>query len=455
MHGLELASSGFLESDTSGMTISRVIRAFALAAASICGCLSPDAARALSPQEVYEVASQSGVTILVKDRYDRLVAQGSGVVVAKHLAVTNFHVVEDAVEGDAARVDVVLKNGTTHTAAVGGINTDRDLALLHVAGIKAPPARLGSARTLVIGERVYAVGAPTGLAFTFTEGIISQFRETSQGRIIQTSTPVSPGSSGGGLFNADGALVGITTAKRMERGSEGLTFAVPVEWVIELAPGARGGTPSWIWATAVGVVLLAGLMLGRPLVRTLASYLSDRVDRPSVGIREAAIATSSEVKPRAQPNSLDYFRQTAAAELSRGKVDEGLWQRVRAQVGDDVQLAESAYLQARAKALHEADRQVKWTEATRAARAAQVAEDAWREPVGITSARPDGLPTNPHRETRAAPIRSGQPHPEVTTSSERSQHRLLNISSRGMLWIVLAYFFGIASIGFILAGWLA
>ena len=88
-----------------------------------------------------------------------------------------------------------------------------------------------------IGEEVYAIGAPQGLDLSLSRGIISQLRGNygkQSAPIIQTDAAISPGSSGGGLFNENGELLGITTFKFSGGASEGLSFALPVEWVKEL-----------------------------------------------------------------------------------------------------------------------------------------------------------------------------------------------------------------------------
>ena len=78
-----------------------------------------------------------------------------------------------------------------------------------------------------MGERVYTVGAPQGLELSLAEGIVSSKRTIDGGRFIQTSAPMSSGSSGGGLFDAYGHLVGITTS--ILKNSQNLNFAIPAE----------------------------------------------------------------------------------------------------------------------------------------------------------------------------------------------------------------------------------
>jgi serine protease Do len=87
---------------------------------------------------------------------------------------------------------------------------------------------------------VFAVGNPLGLGWTHTTGTVSQFRVLDHGthklRVIQTQTAVNPGNSGGGLYAADGTLIGIVTLKQDERTGAGLNFAISVDELQGLLP---------------------------------------------------------------------------------------------------------------------------------------------------------------------------------------------------------------------------
>jgi tetratricopeptide (TPR) repeat protein len=109
---------------------------------------------------------------------------------------------------------------------------DKDLCLLTAPGLTAKPARLGKAARLKVGEPVYAVGAPQGLELSLSEGIVSQLRGGPP-PLIQTTVAISGGSSGGGLFNAEAELVGITTFYLKD--AQSLNFALPVEWIGDIA----------------------------------------------------------------------------------------------------------------------------------------------------------------------------------------------------------------------------
>ena len=187
------------------------------------------------------------VVVLALDAGGAQIAQGSGVVVGGNEVATNCHVVTGAAD-IAVRQAADARGRETWRMEARLVVRDeaRDLCILSVAELAdppaAPPVRLGSARALSVGEEVYAVGAPQGLTLSLSRGIVSQLRGDHGKRaapIVQTDAAVSPGSSGGGLFNGEGELVGITTFKHADAASEGLSFATPAEWVRELAAPVR------------------------------------------------------------------------------------------------------------------------------------------------------------------------------------------------------------------------
>jgi S1-C subfamily serine protease len=81
--------------------------------------------------------------------------------------------------------------------------------------------------SLKVGERVYSVGAPSGLERTLGEGIISGLRSSKKDRFVQTTAPISPGSSGGGLFDSSGNLIGVTTF--LVKEAQSINFAIAAE----------------------------------------------------------------------------------------------------------------------------------------------------------------------------------------------------------------------------------
>jgi S1-C subfamily serine protease len=87
--------------------------------------------------------------------------------------------------------------------------------------------RVRSFESVAVGERAYSIGTPIGLELTLGEGVVSSKRTPEDRRYIQTSAPISPGSSGGGLFDAQGNLLGITTFHVV--GAQNLNFAIAAE----------------------------------------------------------------------------------------------------------------------------------------------------------------------------------------------------------------------------------
>ena len=139
--------------------------------------------------------------------------------------VTNNHVID-------AGVSFRVKQGeTTWPAEIDHINLHADLCRLHVNGLNTPGVQLRYLKHVTVGERAYSVGAPEGLELTISEGLVSGLRDLDGERVIQTSAAISHGSSGGGLFGADGRLIGITTFT-FSRG-QSLNFALPTDSLLE------------------------------------------------------------------------------------------------------------------------------------------------------------------------------------------------------------------------------
>ncbi len=165
---------------------------------------------------------------------------GSGVVLdGAGFIVTNEHVVADSEE-----VRVVFSNGRTYDAEVMGTDPRTDLAVLRIDAANLVPINVGSTVGLSIGDSAVAIGSPLGLEGgpSLTVGVISAFdrlvqtgpnRNTDVLRgMIQTDAPITRGSSGGALVNAEGKLIGITAAIGVSNvGAEGIGFAIPVEIV--------------------------------------------------------------------------------------------------------------------------------------------------------------------------------------------------------------------------------
>src|SRR5579875_3914858 len=191
----------------------------------------------LSAQQVFKRVSPSVMVVESLNARGAVVAFGSGVVIAPGCVITNRHVIEDGVSFR------VVHSARKWPAQLMKVDPDHDLAELSVAGLDAPAVTVLDSSKLEVGETVFAIGAPEGLELTISEGLISGLRDFDKGRVIQTSAAISPGSSGGGLFDAQGRLVGITTFYLKE--GQSLNFALPAEWTTALNRRPASPSPAW------------------------------------------------------------------------------------------------------------------------------------------------------------------------------------------------------------------
>lgn len=162
---------------------------------------------------------------------------GSGVMISEDgYIITNAHVISGA-----SQIKVRTSDKTEYEAELIGSDTKSDIAVLKIEATGLTPAVIGDSDKLVVGEFTLAVGNPMGtLGGTVTNGIISALNRdiTVKGQtmnLLQTNAAVSPGNSGGGLFNEKGELIGIVNAKSAEEGAEGLGFAIPVNTAMQVA----------------------------------------------------------------------------------------------------------------------------------------------------------------------------------------------------------------------------
>lgn len=188
----------------------------------------PSAALALTPSQVFDAVKDSIVVVKALNFMGKQTSQGSGVLLQGGRVATNCHVIKDGLSFQVGRGKQFV-NATSYAG-----DSDKDVCLLEAKGIGGKPAILGKAASLKVGERVYAIGAPQGLELSLSDGIVSQLRGGSP-PLIQTTAAISPGSSGGGLFDSEARLVGFTTL--YIDGGQSLNFAMPVEWLADLKPG--------------------------------------------------------------------------------------------------------------------------------------------------------------------------------------------------------------------------
>ncbi|MEG2054614.1 MAG: trypsin-like peptidase domain-containing protein, partial [Oscillospiraceae bacterium] len=194
--------------------------------------LTLSALSSLVAPSVVEITTESHIGNQFISQYVESGA-GSGVVLTEDgYIVTNNHVI-----ANASTVKVRLSNGDEYDAEFIGTDEQTDLAVIKIDAKGLTPAQLGDSSSLAVGQDIIAVGNPLGeLGGTVTNGIISALDRdvTVEGqtmRLLQTNAAISPGNSGGGLFAANGELIGIVNAKSGGTNVEGLGFAIPVNTV--------------------------------------------------------------------------------------------------------------------------------------------------------------------------------------------------------------------------------
>jgi len=196
----------------------------------------------LSAGEIFKRSSPAVVQIVVRDQNLKAIGQGSGFLVSSDgVVITNHHVVSKA----AFATVVLPSKATLFVEGLLALDEDEDLAVLKVNGTGLPYLKLAAKnRFPEVGSRVYAIGSPQGLANTLSEGLVSGLREQPDNlKLIQTTAAISPGSSGGPLLDADGNVVGVTSATLVAPASQNLNFAVPAPNVYRILDRASGGQP--------------------------------------------------------------------------------------------------------------------------------------------------------------------------------------------------------------------
>lgn len=190
---------------------------------------------ARTAEQVFAEVSPSVVKVVASNESGLPFSTGSGVVTGRGVVITNCHVVNKG-------FDISVRSGKdSYPATIALSDETYDLCQLNVSGLNAPAVEVGSMQYVRTGQKVIAIGAPQGLELTISEGIVSSLRETRLGNLIQTTAPISKGSSGGGLFNISGQLIGITTFQA--KTGQNLNFAVPADWIAKMEP-REGPGPS-------------------------------------------------------------------------------------------------------------------------------------------------------------------------------------------------------------------
>jgi hypothetical protein len=183
----------------------------------------------LTVKEVVQREAPAIVAIYNMDARGDVRSTGTGfIVMAEGVIITNYHVIEGAHDAQ-----IKLKNGEVFDRVrVIDYDKRRDIAVLQVRSTGLPMVMIGDSATVEVGDDTIAIGNPKGLEHTVSTGIISARRTDVTGldgtMVFQTTAPISPGSSGGPLYNDRGEVIGITTAQYKE--GQNLNFAVDFKY---------------------------------------------------------------------------------------------------------------------------------------------------------------------------------------------------------------------------------
>ena len=199
-------------------------------------------------QDIYDMARNQVVVIntdapgiLSESPGDIAPISGSGFIISNDgYILTNYHVIEIAQRNELP-IRVILNDGTSYEAKVIGFEESNDVAVIKIDETGLSPVYIGNSDNIRVGQTIYAIGNPFGdLVYTMTDGIVSALDrvvtvERKSIRTFQFSAAVNSGNSGGPIYNTDGEVIGIVTAKVVRGNVEGIGFAIPINDAIEIA----------------------------------------------------------------------------------------------------------------------------------------------------------------------------------------------------------------------------
>ena len=208
----------------------------------------------LSPKEIYSIACRQVVAVTTEITYKNYfgfttssAVSGSGFIISSDgYILTNFHVIEEAARG-GYEISVLTHEGDEYIASIVGFEADNDVAVLKIEAENLSAITPGDSDYMAVGDTVYAVGNPLGeLEYTMTGGMVSALDrdistyDSSTGsytsiNMFQIDAAVNSGNSGGPVYDLQGQVIGIVTAKYSDTGVEGLGFAVPINDAIAIA----------------------------------------------------------------------------------------------------------------------------------------------------------------------------------------------------------------------------
>ena len=369
-----------------------------------------DVATAQTPGAVFARAGHSVGVVLVGNWEGKLISAGSAVAVDSRLMVTNYHVLTDK----ASRIYIFL-NSRRYDANIYHCEKEQDLCLIEVQGLDVPPVEFASLDDLKVGDTTFAIGGPNEIlnAFavskatnqkqmsppqvTLSQGMVTALRPLANGTLIQTSAAISPGSSGGGLFDGKGRLLGITTFQM--RNGQNINFALPVDWVRNMGvAGGSGdvdysqqGTTSSPAPAPMPALTVAANDADPAAAHDIpaATSIGDRAQAQSnkkelspwwiafgtlvLGISAGvwiskrhggAAAHDLAIESPAGPDpEVVRLEAQIADEFERGQIDEVIWKGIKPYVEGEPEKAKKMYIQRKLPVLQREEKERLWNEA--------------------------------------------------------------------------------------------
>ena len=212
--------------------------------------VTTEAADLVTSEDIYQMALSQVVGIRTdipstdffgRDNETTTPLSGSGFIISTNgYILTNYHVIELGHANDLSII-VSLHEGIEYDAEIVGYDPHNDVALVKIDATDLSPVKIGNSDYLRVGQKIYAIGNPFGdLIYTMTDGIVSGLDRivTLDRSIINTfqlSAAVNSGNSGGPVYNSNGEVIGIVTAKLVRNSIEGIGFAIPINDAIEIA----------------------------------------------------------------------------------------------------------------------------------------------------------------------------------------------------------------------------
>lgn len=194
---------------------------------------------ALTAQEVYRQAGRQVLILEVLDNQGAVASSSTALLLDQGKAVTQCATLEGA-----ANIRLMQGSAVYH-AKIEQRDISRNLCILSASRIEFTPTGEFDTRDPLVGSRIYAISNALGLGVSISEGVVSGIRTIRGESSIQFTAAISPGSEGGGLFDADGRLVGLIT--HSQRQGQNINFAIPARWLKEIEKRATSSETMEAW----------------------------------------------------------------------------------------------------------------------------------------------------------------------------------------------------------------